>query len=180
VAPEVVEKWRKGQEAEIPEMKAKGMYLIGGMHTNAALLQLQLESKAGQIPVAQQNPRWWRYPAKVYAFPKSLERFVEVLQVLGNEDNQNYLLATPFPDRYRTCWDIFCDQFADRNTMRWRPGHPTTEEYSALITRLIPHCLPRNRKTAGEMAAVVSRPPAIQQLVWQLITGDYKLPFDRK
>lgn len=176
VSDDEFEVFRKQPEAHLDAMREKGMYIIGGLHTNSALVHLQTEAAAGRIPKEQVESFWYRYPCKLYLFPGDVDDHTEVLQVLGAEDNAEYLLKTPFHDRYRTCMEIFLREFADPKTKTWKVGSPTKEEQKRFVNRILVHCLPRVRRAAVDLAGLVARPPNIQALIWRLITGDYKLP----
>lgn len=47
------------------------------------------------------DERWEWFPSIGYAFPGPWQKYIEILQLLGAEDNINLMLPPPFKDRYR-------------------------------------------------------------------------------
>jgi len=169
------EKWQGAPQVGLGEMSQMGMCLIGGVHTNMAIRELQQEYAAGHIGPLKLDRRWWAWPCKIYALPSSLDDFAEALQVLGNEDNQKYLMETPFPDRYRTCYDVFLREFANEKGV-WASKEVKKRRGAQFVNRCLIHAHPRTLSNAQAMAALACRSPDMQKLIWKIVTGDYKLP----
>lgn len=61
----------------------------GGLHTIYAANKVALRWRSNELTITQPDPRWQRFPTRVFLFPKSRSHYATFLRNLGEEDNQN-------------------------------------------------------------------------------------------
>jgi hypothetical protein len=61
----------------------------GGLHTIYAANRMADEWQQKKCDLAKPDPRWKKFPARIYLFPKAADMYKDLLRQMGEEDNQN-------------------------------------------------------------------------------------------
>jgi hypothetical protein len=117
------------------------------------------------------------WPSRIYALPDELHDHFELMQYIGEEDNENLLMTAPFQDRYRSARTLFLELYADPDTI-W--SNLTPEEFEIVWTAFLEavaiHLPPSLRKKDNirQLAKLVTRSKEVDSLIWQVISGQCK------
>ena len=80
----------------------------GGLHTIVAANQAKKKFKAGETKLTRADPRWDKFPARVFLFAEKVDKYKDFIRQVGEEDNQNlrYVcsLCAIFARRKRHFW----------------------------------------------------------------------------
>jgi hypothetical protein len=147
-----------------------------------------IKYKDGGIKKELYDPRWEKYPCRVYLFGQSADKVDRLVHMLGHEDNQSYQKETPFYEYFRYLRKEFLKNYARRDAkgnlddqQRW-PEHPpkgfaSMRDYRLQFQNHIMATLSRKyknkTKTANQICAFVTRTRPINDLIWNILRGHY-------
>lgn len=87
------------------------------------------------------------------------EDYVEIMQLLGAEDNVNLMLPPPFKDRYQSARDLFASkkEWYNAETGTWHSPVVREKNFSDACNAVMIHVTPRKKVNARFLMLIVER-----------------------